>query len=69
LDRPTLLILLDIPLEAIMPLHPQVEQVLRQMAEAKLRPIEEMTPTETREQAAQQGKAISEFERDNKSLS
>jgi acetyl esterase len=32
-------------------LHPQIEQVLKAMAEAKLRPVEEMTPTEAREQA------------------
>jgi acetyl esterase len=31
-------------------LHPQIREVLRVMAEAKLRPIEEMTPTEAREQ-------------------
>jgi acetyl esterase len=31
-------------------LHPQIEQVLKVMAEAKLRPIEEMTPAEAREQ-------------------
>jgi acetyl esterase len=31
-------------------LHPQIREVLRMMAEAKLRPIEEMTPTEAREQ-------------------
>jgi acetyl esterase len=31
-------------------LHPQIQQVLRVMAEAKLRPIEEMTPAEAREQ-------------------
>lgn len=33
-----------------MPLHPQIEDVLRAMAEAKLRPIEEMTPPEARAQ-------------------
>lgn len=31
-------------------LHPQIEQVLKAMAEAKLRPIEAMTPQEAREQ-------------------
>jgi acetyl esterase/lipase len=31
-------------------LHPQIQEVLRAMAEAKLRPIEEMTPAEAREQ-------------------
>ena len=31
-------------------LHPQIEQVLKAMAEAKLRPIEAMTPKEAREQ-------------------
>ena len=31
-------------------LHPQIREVLRVMAEARLRPIEEMTPTEAREQ-------------------
>jgi acetyl esterase len=31
-------------------LHPQIQQVLKVMAELKLRPIEEMTPTEAREQ-------------------
>jgi acetyl esterase len=31
-------------------LHPQIQEVLRVMAEAKLRPIEEMTPAEAREQ-------------------
>jgi acetyl esterase len=31
-------------------LHPQIEAVLKMMAEAKLRPIEEMTPAEAREQ-------------------
>jgi acetyl esterase len=31
-------------------LHPQIEQVLRVMAEAGLRPIEEMTPAKAREQ-------------------
>ena len=31
-------------------LHPQIREVLRVMAAAKLRPIEEMTPTEAREQ-------------------
>ena len=31
-------------------LHPQIREVLRVMAEAKLRPIEEMTPAEAREQ-------------------
>src|SRR3984893_7379606 len=31
-------------------LHPQIEEVLRVMAEAKLRPIEAMTPAEAREQ-------------------
>jgi acetyl esterase len=31
-------------------LHPQIQKVLRVMAEAKLRPIEEMTPTEARAQ-------------------
>src|SRR5216684_611338 len=35
---------------AMAKLHPQIEQVLRVMAEAKLRPVEEMTPTEAREQ-------------------
>jgi len=30
--------------------HPQIAEVLRAMAEAKLRPIEEMTPVEAREQ-------------------
>src|SRR6185436_13498264 len=30
--------------------HPQIRDVLRAMAEAKLRPIEEMTPAEAREQ-------------------
>jgi acetyl esterase len=30
--------------------HPQIREVLRVMAEAKLRPIEEMTPAEAREQ-------------------
>ena len=32
------------------PLHPQIRDVLRAMAEARLRPIEEMTPAEVREQ-------------------
>ena len=31
-------------------LHPQIREVLRVMAEAKLRPVEEMTPAEAREQ-------------------
>ncbi len=31
-------------------LHPQIQEVLKVMAEAKLRPIEEMTPAEAREQ-------------------
>jgi acetyl esterase len=31
-------------------LHPQIQKVLRTMDEAKLRPIEEMTPAEAREQ-------------------
>jgi acetyl esterase len=31
-------------------LHPQIQEVLRAMAEAKLRPIEEMSPAEAREQ-------------------
>lgn len=31
-------------------LHPQISEVLRVMAEAQLRPIEEMTPAEAREQ-------------------
>jgi acetyl esterase len=31
-------------------LHPQIREVLRAMAEARLRPIEEMTPAEAREQ-------------------
>jgi hypothetical protein len=31
-------------------LHPQIVAVLEAMAEAKLRPIEEMTPAEAREQ-------------------
>jgi acetyl esterase len=31
-------------------LHPQIQEVLRVMAEAKLRPIEAMTPAEAREQ-------------------
>jgi len=31
-------------------LHPQIREVLRAMAEAKLRPIEEMTPADAREQ-------------------
>lgn len=31
-------------------LHPQIREVLRVMAEAKLRPIEELTPAEAREQ-------------------
>ena len=31
-------------------LHPQIREVLRAMAEAKLRPVEEMTPAEAREQ-------------------
>ena len=31
-------------------LHPQISEVLRVMAEAGLRPIEEMTPAEAREQ-------------------
>src|SRR5438132_5118101 len=31
-------------------LHPQIEEVLRVMAEARLRPIEAMTPAEAREQ-------------------
>jgi acetyl esterase len=31
-------------------LHPQIREVLRVMAEARLRPIEEMTPAEAREQ-------------------
>jgi acetyl esterase len=38
-------------LEDIVPnLHPQIREVLRVMAEAGLRPIEEMTPAEAREQ-------------------
>jgi acetyl esterase len=37
--------------EIAMPgLHPQIREVLRVVAEAKLRPIEEMTPVEAREQ-------------------
>src|SRR5437016_824756 len=35
---------------AMAKLHPQIEQVLMVMAEAQLRPVEEMTPTEAREQ-------------------
>ena len=31
-------------------LHPQIEEVLRVMAEARLRPIEAMTPAAAREQ-------------------
>ena len=31
-------------------LHPQIREVLKAMAEAKLRPIKEMTPAEAREQ-------------------
>ena len=31
-------------------LHPQIQEVLRLMAEARLRPIEEMTPAEARKQ-------------------
>src|SRR5438874_11878985 len=31
-------------------LHPQIEEVLRVMADARLRPIEAMTPVEAREQ-------------------
>src|ERR1700730_16411661 len=31
-------------------LHPQIREVLRVMAEAQLRPVEEMTPSEAREQ-------------------
>jgi len=31
-------------------LNPQIREVLRAMAEAKLRPVEEMTPAEAREQ-------------------
>src|SRR5215471_9487753 len=31
-------------------LHPQIEKVLTAMAEAKLRPIEDMTPAEARQQ-------------------
>jgi hypothetical protein len=31
-------------------LHPQIQEVLKAMAEAKLRPVEEMTPAEAREQ-------------------
>jgi len=31
-------------------LHPQIQEVLRAMAGAKLRPIEEMAPAEAREQ-------------------
>jgi hypothetical protein len=31
-------------------LHPQIQQVLKVMAEANLRPIEAMTPAEAREQ-------------------
>ena len=31
-------------------LHPQIQEVLRVMTEAKLRPIEELTPAEAREQ-------------------
>ena len=38
-------------LEGAVPgLHPQIREVLRAMAEAKLRPVEEMTPAEAREQ-------------------
>src|SRR5713226_3717049 len=35
---------------AMAQLHPQIREVLRVMAEAQLRPIEEMTPAEAREQ-------------------
>src|SRR5260370_28256958 len=35
---------------AVPSLHPQIREVLRAMAEAKLRPVEEMTPAEAREQ-------------------
>jgi acetyl esterase len=37
--------------EGVVPsLHPQIQEVLKAMAEAKLRPVEEMTPAEAREQ-------------------
>src|SRR5712671_3657614 len=35
---------------AMAQLHPQIREVLRVMAEAQLRPVEEMTPAEAREQ-------------------
>src|SRR5262249_52347003 len=35
---------------AVPSLHPQIQEVLRVMADAKLRPIEAMTPAEAREQ-------------------
>jgi hypothetical protein len=35
---------------AVPTLHPQIEQVLKEMVEAKLRPIEEMSPAEARQQ-------------------
>src|SRR5712671_565640 len=35
---------------AMAQLHPQIREVLRVMAEAKLPPVEEMTPAEAREQ-------------------
>src|ERR1700738_5113896 len=35
---------------AVPSLHSQIREVLRAMAEAKLRPVEEMTPAEAREQ-------------------
>lgn len=38
-------------------LHPQIREVLRAMAEAKLRPIEEMTPAEAREQMEMMARA------------
>jgi acetyl esterase len=38
------------PRGAMTLLHPQIQEVLRVMAEAGLRPIEEMTPAEAREQ-------------------
>jgi acetyl esterase len=38
------------PEGAVPSLHPQIQEVLRAMGEAKLRPIEEMTPAEAREQ-------------------
>ena len=40
-----------------MPLHPQIEDVLKAMAEARLRPIEEMTPPEARAQMEAVAKA------------